>query len=288
MGLRHCFYKLLTGNKMRVATMRVATMRQLVLFASLFFIASGLHAQQPSPRVLLDHYYNNEFRKDANGNLVPFHYLWEDTTNPGYSSLGDLFRLKGATLTELDSSALSLKDGNADVYILVDPDTDKETALPHYIGDHDADAIAGWVRAGGVLVLLANDSGNSEFTHLNQLSTRFGITFNQDCRNRVLNDRFEQGMIMTPDHDRVFGSSKKLFIKEYSSLSLQKPAKAVLRNGDHVVMAVSRFGKGKVVAMGDPWIYNEYFDHRRLPGSFQNKEGAEAWVTWLLSLSQKR
>jgi len=47
-------------------------------------------------------------------------------------------------------------------------------------------------------------------------------------------------------------------------------------------MAISKYGKGTVFALGDPWIYNEYIDGRKLPADFDNYEAAVNWVKWLL------
>lgn len=40
-------------------------------------------------------------------------------------------------------------------------------------------------------------------------------------------------------------------------------------------MAENSYGRGYVFAIGDPWIYNEYIDHDRLPESFDNRQAAE-------------
>ena len=34
-------------------------------------------------------------------------------------------------------------------------------------------------------------------------------------------------------------------------------------------------GKGYVFAIGDPWIYNEYIDHDRLPEVLKTESGGE-------------
>ncbi|MBK5271012.1 MAG: hypothetical protein JJE22_08365 [Bacteroidia bacterium] len=52
-------------------------------------------------------------------------------------------------------------------------------------------------------------------------------------------------------------------------------------------MAVAKFGNGTVFALGDPWIYNEYVDGRKLPNSFDNYKAAEVWVQWLIEQTKK-
>jgi len=118
-------------------------------------------------------------------------------------------------------------------------------------------------------------------------SKMFGIEFNEDFFNPVLKDQFEMGTVITPDESPIFGSSKKLFIKELSTLKLSAPATSVATKNGANIMAVSRFGKGTVFVLGDPWIYNEYLDGRKLTPDFQNFEGASALVDWLLKQSKK-
>src|SRR5688500_10674473 len=52
-------------------------------------------------------------------------------------------------------------------------------------------------------------------------------------------------------------------------------------------MAVTSIGKGFVFAVGDPWLYNEYVDGRKLPADFQNYLAAEELVKWALSSALK-
>ena len=102
----------------------------------------------------LDNWYNRE----TNAKGQPFHYLWTDTENSGYSQWGELFKKKGATLSTLESAATSKNLAKLDVYIIVDPDTTTESKSPNYILADDIKAIKKWVEKGGVLVLMANDA----------------------------------------------------------------------------------------------------------------------------------
>lgn len=238
-------------------------------------------------RVLLDRYFNNERKKDATGTMIRWHYTWDDRTNGGYALLGDIFRRHGAATGNLDVAPTAASLKGVAVYILVDPDTEKESAQPHYMDPSSADAIERWVRAGGLLVLLGNDSGNAEFDRFNLLAARFGMGFIKDSRNRVQGDTFEQGIVSVPDGHEIFRKSRTLYIKEYSPLDLKPPARSVLdHHGDHV-MAVAKVGKGVVYALGDPWIYNEYLDGRKLPANFENYPAADSWVRWLLQQAGK-
>jgi unsaturated rhamnogalacturonyl hydrolase len=245
----------------------------------------GKHRKQAAGKqVYLDNYFNNEYRKDATGRSVKWHYVWDERDNGGYHVLGELFKKYGAATTLFSERPTTAGLSKADVYIIVDPDTERETARPNFMGTDDVTVIKNWVFNGGTLVLLSNDSINAEFTHFNTLSTAFGIQFNQDLFNAVPKDIFDLGSVYTGDATHVFGANKKLFIKELSTLSLSGDAKPLVTKNGANIMAVTSYGKGRVFALGDPWIYNEYIDGRRLPDGFENFEAAEQWVKWLLGL----
>lgn len=232
-------------------------------------------------KVVLDNYFNHEI--NASGNL--FHYLWSDRGNSGFSQWGDIFKEKGAILETLQQAPRDKNLNNANIYIIVDPDTKAETPAPHYIRKKDIKAITHWVRRGGILVLMANDSGNSEFTHLNRLAKKFGMHFNEVSLNHVAGQQWEMGAITRlPDHP-IFAGVQKIYIKEASSLNLTAPAKPVLTKEGHVFMALSPVGGGYVFAVTDPWIYNEYIGNKYLPGDFQNHQAAENLADYLIGLT---
>ena len=230
----------------------------------------------------LDEYFNHEFRKTKEGKLERFHYTWEDEKDSGYSLLGNIFKDYGATLKTVPEApnANNLKD--LDVYIIVDPDTKKETENPNYIEKQAIDNIEKWVKAGGTLVMLANDSANVELPHFNQLAKRFGIEFKDKSINMVKNNVYEQGKVLIPDNHEIFKDVKKIFVKELSVLSLKEPARATISENGNVIMAVANYGKGSVFALGDPWIYNEYLNGKRLPMEFENFKAAKNLAVWLL------
>jgi unsaturated rhamnogalacturonyl hydrolase len=90
-----------------------------------------------------------------------------------------------------------------------------------------------------------------------------------------------------PDHP-LFKGVAKIYIKEVADINLSGSAKSVLTENGKVLMAECKFGKGYVFAIGDPWIYNEYIDHDRLPESFQNRKAAENLTDLLLSYAKKK
>lgn len=232
--------------------------------------------------VLLDYYFNNEWKKDVTGKLSRWHYTWEDKTNSGYAMLGDIFNKYGVKTRSLDKAPSKENLKEASIYIIVDPDTEKETQKPNFINEKDIAAISNWVKEGGVLVLLGNDAGNAEFKNFNALAKKFGFQFNEDSKNRVQNDQFEQGIVMTGTKNPVFEKNYTLYVKEYSTIVTSSQPLFTIQNGNDNVMMAVKYGKGTVFAMGDPWIYNEYVDGRKLPASFENYQAAEDWVKWLL------
>jgi unsaturated rhamnogalacturonyl hydrolase len=253
--------------------------RLLVLAVCLTTIS--VLGQVKAPTVLLDYYFNNEWHRTPAGDSVRFHYTWEDKDNSGFSKLGDIFKDQGFSLASLPTAPTASDLSKASVYIIVDPDIETENPHPNFISPQDVKVIRDWVMAGGVLVLMGNDKGNAEFQHLNQLSENFGIHFNEDCVNHVIGKERGPGTIHIPADDAIFKSPLQLYMKDVASLRLTAPARPAITNNGAVIAATARIGKGTVFAVGDPWIYNEYIDNHILPTSFQNFEGASAWVKWL-------
>ena len=237
--------------------------------------------------VLLDYYFNNEWRKDATGAQVRFHYTWDDRMNSGFAMLGEVFSNYGVKRASLELKPTAKNLQQASIYLIVDPDTEKETAQPNYMQPEDVAVIKDWVKAGGVLLLMSNDSGNAEFKHFNQLPEAFGIHFNENSKNRVQRDNYPEGAVMIPAQHSVFGHTQKVYIKELSTITTKNPAVVILKNGDDNVAAISRYGKGIVLAIGDPWLYNEYVDGRKLPMEYENYPAAVDLVNWLIKNSKK-
>jgi hypothetical protein len=247
--------------------------------ALLFLLFSGLISS--SQVVSLDYYFNREFRKAKTGQAERFHYTWEDTAQTGYSIWGHIFRQLGADTKSMDAAPTATNLKSTGVYIIVDPDTEKETGQPNYIESDHIKAITNWVKDGGVLVLLANDSANTELKHFNQLAKKFGIHFNNDLRNKVKGDDFDMAALMVPEGHPIFKTAKKMYIKDICSLKLSRKAKSAFTDKGEVIMATAKLGKGTVFAVGDPWFYNEYCNGRLTPG-FDNDKAARDLAGWLL------
>lgn len=234
-------------------------------------------------RVGLDYFFNNENKKGSR-----YHYVWEDPENSGFSELAKIINKSGAEVDSVVTAPTwdNLKD--LDIYIIVDPDTPLETSAPNYINSESVESISRWVKEGGVLVLLANDSANCEFTNLNKLAEEFGIHFNGDSKNRVTGKNFDLGKFdKLPEHP-VFKNVKQIYLKEVSTIALTGNAIPVLEQTGKVFMAGSQYGKGYIFAVGDPWFYNEYIDNRKLPGEFDNYHAAENLFEWLLHKTNKQ
>ncbi len=131
-------------------------------------------------------------------------------------------------------------------------------------------------------MLLANDSGNCEFTHLNEFAGKFGIHFNEDGRNDVVGKDFDMGAFKNLPDEPLFKGVNEIYMKEICTLRISGPAKPVLTDGGDIIMASSHFGRGFVFAVGDPWFYNEYIDNRKLPKEFDNYRAARNLFKWLL------
>ncbi|MDX9882580.1 MAG: GDSL-type esterase/lipase family protein [Prolixibacteraceae bacterium] len=238
------------------------------------------HVVEQRKVVGLDNWFNREYHKKT-GKL--YHYTWDDTENSGFSQLGDLFKEQGCVLKTIGERPLKAILGCLDVYIIVDPDTTTESKNPNYIDAESIHSIKNWVQNGGVLLLMANDGPNCEFTHFNQLAKTFGFRFIPSTLNPVLNRNWEMGAETDlPDHP-LFRNVGKIYMKEVAPIKLSDNARPILTDNGHVYIAETPFGKGRILAIGDPWLYNEYIGHKLLPESFENMKAAENMVKYLLS-----
>lgn len=250
----------------------------------------GFSNAQNKPKVVLDNFFNNEKKENKETKaLESWHYTWNDTSNGGFSLLGQIFQKQGAEISTL-TTAPSKKDlKNANIYIIVDPDTDKEAygGKANFIDAKTIKKLVKWVKKGGVLVLMSNDNGNSEFVNFNKLAQEFGITFNDDSINRLQGREFQKGAVNVKAGNEVF-AERKLYMKEVSTITTKAPAKPFLYAQNETIGAIAKVGKGTVFALGDPWCYNEYIDGKKLTEDFSNYEGTEDWVKWLLKQVSKK
>jgi len=237
--------------------------------------------------ILLDRYFNSEKRKDITGAEQYWHYTWEEKSYTGFYTLGNIFERFGANLQSLNGAPTADNLKNASVYMVVDPDHIRDNPKPNYVSGADVKIISNWVKAGGVLVLMANDNNNCDLPYFNKLSQAFGITFTDASINMVKNDSYEQGVVPPGANNPIFIHPAKMFLKDISVLDIKAPAKALVTKDNQVVIAVAKYGNGTVFAVGDPWLYNEYVDGRKLPAAYENYKAAEDLVKWLLQQTKK-
>jgi unsaturated rhamnogalacturonyl hydrolase len=99
----------------------------------------------------------------------------------------------------------------------------------------------------------------------------------------VKGDQIEQGQVDLTPGKAVFKKAGTAYVKELSVLALQSPAQPLVVNGGKNIMATATLGKGRVFVLGDPWLYNEYVDGRKIPAYFQNFQAGKDLAAWLLA-----
>ena len=230
-------------------------MRTLILLA-----AAVMTAAAQKPVVLLDGYHNNEAQP---------HYRWEAKYPGGYSEFGKLLEGIGAALQTAREPLSTQVLAGVQCLIIADPDTPAESADPKFIADDEIRAIREWVRSGGRLVLFGNDPGNAEFVHLNRLASEFGIQFLE--KKYVDASGSSKLTIEVPAYHPVLSGGGAFYAVDVAPIAVSgADVQVLIPEGDAAIMALAHFGKGQVLALGDPWIYNEYIgtrDNRRLATS---------------------
>jgi unsaturated rhamnogalacturonyl hydrolase len=233
--------------------------------------------------ILLDAWFNSQKRPDASGKMDYFHYKWNDQSDDGYSLFGQIFRDNGAQTETLYSAPTAAALRKAQVYIIVSPDIPVKNPTPHYMQPTDAAQIAKWVKAGGVLMIMENDPANADLDHINPLAERFGIHFNSVLRKHVVGSDWAMGKIVVNGGGPIFHNPHTLYMKDVCTISVKSPAVAQLVDSGDILMATAKYGKGTVFAAVDPWLYNEYTDGKKLPATYDNYEGGEELVRWILA-----
>ncbi len=230
---------------------------------------------------LVDAWFNSQTRLNAFGQTELYHYKWNDDSNNGYSFFGRAFRRDGATLATLPAAPTTAALCQAQIYVIASPDIPSKNPNPNYMDKSSGDAIEAWVRGGGVLLLFSNDRDNTEFAHFNTLSDRFGIHFNPVLSHHVVEPDHSAGEVVIPPGTGIFGSGFTAYMKDTSTITVSGPAKALVTDHSDVMIAVSHVGKGTVLAMTDPWFYNEYADGRKM-GQYRGFEAANDVAAWAI------
>jgi hypothetical protein len=136
---------------------------------------------------------------------------------------------------------------------------------------------------------MANDGANVELPHFNNLAAKFGLHFNNDLQNHVIDDNHFKDGEATYTDNTIFTSKAKIFLKDVCSIGLNNAsAKGIFKSPEGAVIAATvKYGKGIVFAVGDPWLYNEYVNGR-LPSSYHNDIAANDLTTWLKKQASKK
>lgn len=231
--------------------------------------------------VLLDAWFNSQTRENAAGGTEYYHYKWNDRSNTGFWFFGHIFRSYGVSTRTLYAAPTPSRLRGAEYYVIVSPDNPKWNPHPHLMTNPEASSIAAWVRQGGVLLMMANDRGNTDIPHLDLLADRFGLHFNNVLVHHVAGRDFAMGSIHVAASG-PFTRPYQLYMKDTCSLTLSKGATALMVSKGETLMAVAHYGRGVAIAVTDPWLYNEYTDGRKLPSSYQNFAAGRDLVRWLL------
>ncbi|SOE21508.1 unsaturated rhamnogalacturonyl hydrolase [Spirosomataceae bacterium TFI 002] len=232
-------------------------------------------------KVGLDTYFNREFRTGYNGVQEQFHYTWDDQQHSGFYWFGNIFKNYGASLENIDKPSYKNMKG-VDVYIIVDPDNEEETASPNFITPTDIKQIKKWVKKGGHLLLMTNDEGHCELKGADMLIREFGMSFTFENMNMVEGKNFDQGSVMVEKGNPIFPNTKEVYIKELVTINPAEDSKTILSKDGKAIMVSSAYKKGHITVIGDPWLYNEYVDGRRISKKFQNFQAAKDLSKWLL------
>lgn len=207
----------------------------------------------PSPAqnrkvVALDAFHNNEAEP---------HYRWEGHYLGGYSEFAALLGSLGYSTKTIKEPLTKASLRGSDLLIIVDPDIPAEAPKPNYISPAEAAAVEQWVKAGGILLILSNDATNAEFQHLNGLARRFGIEFIESVHKDAQGSM--KLTLQTPQGHAALAGGLKFYAVQVAPLKVTaKNAEILLSDGGTPLMALVRHGKGLVLALGDPWLYDEY------------------------------
>lgn len=256
-------------------------MKKLLTLVFCMIVAiAATHAQNPEKKILLDTHFNHEVDKKT-GKLQ--HYTWDDTSKwGGYSQFGELFVKHGGSLAMLNEAPTAKLLKGSSVYIIVDPDHVKDNPNPNYMDKASAKAIAKWVKKGGSLLVLTNDKENCDLKNINILMDIFGLHFNDTTILQLDIPTKEKPENVYPLQGSIRGADK-MYMRGTSSIGCTgKAQRLVWTKDDDVVIAEAHYGKGLVIAIADPWVYNEYIYHTLLPDNYDNASAAEEIIVKLL------
>jgi unsaturated rhamnogalacturonyl hydrolase len=257
------------------------------LMAASEMASEGMEALGQGKTVLMDAWFNSQTRVNAAGETELFHYKWDDDSNNGFSFFGGMFERYGMRLGEETAAPTAADLSKAAVYVIASPDIPSKNPHPHSMDAGSVDAIANWVKAGGVLLLMQNDGPNAEFEHFDALGDRFGIHFNPVLRNHVIGTDRTPGLLTIPaGTGGIFRSEHHTYMKDTCTITVSGAAKAILTDKGDTMMAVTHVGKGVVYAVVDPWLYNEYTDGRNIGPELDTYAAGMELVRWVVGVAR--
>jgi unsaturated rhamnogalacturonyl hydrolase len=234
-------------------------------------------------KVIVDGWFNSQQRLDAFGHQIYFHYKWDIESEAGYWLLGHIFHNFGAQTGTLYAEPTAANLRGAQVYIIASPDNPAKNPRPNFANAADAEQIAAWVRGGGVLMIMENDTSFADLDHFNIVAEKFGIHFNSVLRKHVIGSQWDMGKIAVAGNGPIFHHPHTLYMKDVCTISVKAPANAALMDSGDILMATAKYGKGTVYAVVDPWLYNEYTDGRKLPAEYDNYAAGKELARWVLT-----
>ena len=115
------------------------------------------------------------------------------------------------------------------------------------------------------------------------LSDRFGIHFNPVLSHHVVDPDHSTGEVVIPPGTGIFGREGFTAWHEGHPRPspASGPAKALVADHGDIMIAVSHLGKGTILAVTDPWFYNEYADGRKM-GQYHGFEAADDVALWAI------
>jgi len=173
------------------------------------------HAKQP--RVLLDNFYNNEWRTDSAGVRARYHYLWQDTTNSDSLSCEDHPWARSIRRHALPETRRRMSPECGCVHHRRSGHSEGNRS-PY---DHRFDGCqcpcrmgAPWrsARAPGQRPRQCRPPGTLD------ARARFGIRFNEDSRTGG-GEGFQTGTFEKLPPHPLFNGVRKVYLKEVSTLS---------------------------------------------------------------------
>ena len=103
--------------------------------------------------------------------------------------------------------------------------------------------------------------------------------------HHVVGDDYPAGQTHVTAGGTLFHDSHTLYMKDTCTISLKPPAVPLLEDKGDIMIATAKYGKGTVVAVVDPWLYNEYTDPHKVRPVQDNYAAGEEFVRWLIQQS---